>query len=129
MDHQFLFSEPDTKVEVLLLNHPDYNLDKSDSLVDIPESPGVFAVSGRVNGEPANCRLVRAADNIQQAVRSLYENSEQDECIRNYMQSIKTKLLVYQVMPEADQAEMDKHVAEWKAQYDPQCNEELNKVY
>lgn len=129
MDHQFLLTEPTTEVEVLLLNHPDYNLDKSDSLGDLPESAGVFAVCGRVNGKPANCRVVRSADNIKAAVSGLFEDSEKDACVREYMRSIKTKLLIYKEFPEADQQELEKYVSEWQAQYDPQCNEELNKVY
>ena len=82
MDHNFILTEPTVEVEVLLLNHPDYNLDKSDSLGEIPKSSGVFAICGRVNGKPANCRHVSASNNIQEAVRQLYEDIEENTCIR-----------------------------------------------
>ena len=129
MDHNYLLTEPTVEVEVLLLNHPDYNLDKSDSISDIPEYSGVFAVCGRVNGKPANCRVVRASNNVQEAVRQLYMEVEEDDCVREYMRSIKTKLLIYKIVPDAEPVDLEQLATEWEAEYNPQCNEELNKVY
>ena len=118
-----------TKVVDFLLYKADNNLDKVDNLNDLPNEKAVYAISGRINGKPANCRYVGECDNLQSAIRLHFSDAETDHCLRQFMQSIKIKTLDYVLLPGSTQAERDQIKTEWKVTYKPECNEQLNKVF
>ena len=107
----------------------DNNLDKKDNLNEIPAKNAVYAILGRINGKPSNCRYVGITNNLQEAIKTHFSLNEKDECLREFMQSIKIKTLNYQLMEDFTEEELNNALKEWEKEYKPECNEELNKVY
>ncbi|QJB32847.1 hypothetical protein HF329_16595 [Chitinophaga oryzae] len=107
----------------------DNNLDEKDNLDELPEEAAVYAISGRKNGTPANCRLVNYADNLREAIKRHFSTAEPQPCLRQFMQSIKIKTVDYLLMPGASEEEVAAVLSEWKTFYKPECNEQLNQVF
>ncbi|MEL7003771.1 MAG: hypothetical protein AAFN93_13695 [Bacteroidota bacterium] len=107
----------------------DNNLDNRDNLNELPAEKAVYAIYSRVNGKPENCRFVGATDNLQDAVKSHFSISEKDDCLKEFMQSIKIKTLNYKLMKDASEDELSSLQKEWEDQYQPECTAELNRVY
>ncbi len=125
IDETFPFKEND---KILLLMHRDYDIEKRNTLDQLPSKPGIVAICGRVNGRLANCRMVRLTDDIQLAVKKLYDDSEADSCLMAFMRSIKTKVALYKILDE--QRENNEEILiEWTKILAPVCTEEMNKVY
>lgn len=129
MNHNYLNLEEETDAHVLVIEHENYNLDGRDNLDEIPDKKGVYAICGRVNGKPVNARWVGQADNLQEAVKNHYSDNETNASLRDYMRSIKTKALIYKCMPKAALNELEEAQEGWKAQFNPECTPELNKVF
>jgi hypothetical protein len=129
MEHNILTMDADTSVQELVIHHRDFNLDKTDNLDTLPDMPAVYALCGRVNGQPANPRFVGCTNNLRSAIRAHYTTGETDECLRKFMQSIKTKTLVFEVMPDGAHEKLKERQESWRERYKPQCNDELNQVY
>ncbi|MBD0259619.1 MAG: hypothetical protein ICV83_28195 [Cytophagales bacterium] len=131
MDHQYIQLEAGSATRSLVLFQKDNNLDGKDNLGSLPEAPAVYAICGRVNGTPANPRYVGETDDLQRAVRMHFEASEpgQDECFKEFMLSIKTKVLLYEVLPGSTGEERQAKKREWEATYKPVCTKELNEVH
>lgn len=129
MNHHILDLENKPESNMLIIDHEDYNLDGKDNLNKIPEEKGVYAICGRVNGKPANARWVGYAENLREAVQNHYSDNETNECLRDYMRSIKTKALIFKCMPEALSDELESEQQNWEDEFNPVCTPELNKVY
>lgn len=118
----------DQLVENFQLLKADNNLDRRENLEALPESPAVYGIFGRINGEPANCRFIGYTESLRSAIQKHYTD-EKDACLRTFMQSIKLKTLTYQLvgkMPDTDRQKLEK---EWKEKHKPECNETLNQVF
>jgi hypothetical protein len=109
--------------------HRDNNLDKKDNLNDLPAVAAVYAICGRVNGEPVNCRYVAECDNLSTAVRRLFEQQNEDDEFHRFMLSIKTKELVYKTMPGSSAEERMSALEEWRMVLRPECTAEMNEVF
>jgi hypothetical protein len=48
---------------------------------------------------------------------------EKNECLRDFMQSDKTNLMQYELMPNSTKEERVEMQDEWIEKYDPRCNE------
>lgn len=131
MEHNYIKIEENSTVKTTILYQRDNNLDKKDNLETLPATPAVFAVCGRVNGEPVNPRFVGETDNLQQAVRKLFDPTEKfsSECFRDFMLSIKTKQLVYELLPDTRQEERINIKNTWQEKFKPECNEQLNEIH
>ncbi len=117
-----------TRIEVIL-HKKDNNLDGKDNLDELPIEKAVYAICGRINGSPANCRYVGETVNLQEVVRKHFSQGEEDSCLKFFMQSIKTKVLIYELMPMAGEAELLLAKSQWEAEFKPECNDELNKIH
>jgi hypothetical protein len=105
------------------------NLDGKDNLDQLPQEPAVYGIFGRINGTPTNCRFVGQCDNLQKEIKKHFSDEEADSCLKTFMQSIKIKTINYQLMQASSEADRLNEMKKWKSEYDPKCNEELNKVY
>jgi len=116
-------------VESLVIYKYDNNLDRKDNLGQLPREKAVYALAGRINSEPANYRFIGVTDNLQDAVRQHFSPEETRECLRNFMQSIKIKMLVYQLLPGISEEGAAQKLQEWENIYKPECNDTLNEVF
>lgn len=128
MEHNILTVESNGPVQALMINHQQYHIDHVDNLDAIPSVPAVFAICGRVNGVPANARMTGESENLQQSVRDLFAGKG-TPCITAFMQSIKTKILLFELMEGSSVQERIAKKQAWERTFKPQCNEELNKVH
>jgi hypothetical protein len=129
MEHQFIETEKDAPVVNRVLFQQDNNLDQRDNLHELPETAAVYAICGRVNNQAANCRYVGETENLRQAVRAHFSPLEPYESLRNFMQSIKIKELVYQPMPASTREEREQKKQEWESRYRPAFTDERNRIY
>lgn len=131
MDHNIINLQSEAELTSLVLYQKDNNLDKRDNLDELPETAAVYAVCGRVNGEPANPRYVGVVDNLRDAIKGHFDKSRNDvdQCFKDFVLSIKTKTLIYQELDGSNLLEREKIRDEWDKKFKPQCNEVLNKVH
>jgi hypothetical protein len=106
------------------LFHTDYNLDKKDNIFLIPKEPAVFGLFAIIHEKPVHCRYIGETDNLQQAIRNLFENPlEVSEGFEKYMHGTWIKRMVYGLMPGSSPEERQKEVEEWIEKYKPKCDE------
>lgn len=123
------YIQPEESVRQLVIHHKDYNLDKKDNLDDLPAMPAIYAICGRVNGQPVNARFVGETEDLLSAVKSHFTEAESNPLLRSYMRSIKIKMLLYKTMPYSTEEERQKARQEWEDRLQPKCTDELNQVY
>jgi excinuclease UvrABC nuclease subunit len=119
----------DSKVSDFRIYKRDNNLDARDNLDDIPSEKAVYAISGRINGAPANCRFVGESEDLRRSVKEHFSTTEADSCLRKFMQSIKIKTIDFILLPDSTSDERLQLVSRWKEEYKPDCNDELNVVF
>lgn len=131
MDHNIIETEEQKDLQALVIYKKDNNLDQRDNLDELSTDPAVYALCGRVNGQPSNPRFIGESDNLQVAIKQHFDPQKEQptECLKEFMQSIKIKYLLYQSMPGKNEVDRQKIVKEWSDKYQPTCNEEINKVY
>ncbi len=108
------------KVVNLEIFHKDYNLDKKDNLDTLPEGGAVFGIFAIIHEKPVHCRYIGETDNLQKAVRELFENPG-DEGFAKFMQGPWIQMLSYELMEDAD--ERKKAADEWTKKHTPKCDE------
>ncbi|MBD0259181.1 MAG: hypothetical protein ICV83_25965 [Cytophagales bacterium] len=117
----------------LVVFQKDNNLDRKDNLGELPAKPAVFAMCGRINGQPVNPRYVGETENLQKALQKLFDKDEPppegNEAFKAFMLSIKLKQVVYALLPDASAEERTQKKEEWQKRYDPQCDKDMNAVY
>ena len=113
----------------LVLLQSENNLEKKDNLELIPDGRAVYAICGRVNGILANPRYVGKTDNLRQSIKNHFGESfiEDTKCFKDFMLSIKTKELVYELV--SNQSTLLIKFEEWESRFQPKCTEELNKIH
>lgn len=129
MIHKYVQGEEQTSIQNLVIQHKDFNLDSKDNLDEIPILPSIYALCGRVNGQAVNARYVGSTENLQAAVKAHFSAKEPNESLRNFMQSIKIKMLVFLTMPGSTENERQEIKQQWENEMTPQCNDELNRIY
>lgn len=129
MTHHFIKLDAQDGVSRLVLQHRDYNLDKKDNIDSLPAGAAVYAICGRVNGEPVNARFVGATGNLLAAVKGHYSEAETNESLKQFMRSIKIKELLFKPLQGMDDPALQTTLDAWQNDFRPACNEELNKVY
>ena len=103
--------------------HKEYNLEKKENLNEIPDQKAVFGVFGIVNEEPINCRYIGETENLQEAVKELFENP-QSKGMKEFMQGPWIQMLVYETMPESTEQERQKLCTNWIQEYKPNIDDE-----
>ncbi|MCF6268137.1 MAG: GIY-YIG nuclease family protein [Melioribacteraceae bacterium] len=94
------------------------------NLDDLPQRKSVYAIFAQSKDslEPINCRYVGETDNLEERTKAHLSENEQNECLRKFMQSDKTKLMIYELLPNSDKAERLQKEKEWITAYNPECN-------
>src|SRR5258708_6283901 len=107
MEHNYISVGEQESITALVIFQKDNNLDGRDNLDSLPETPAVYALCGRVNNQPANARFVGESENLRRAIRQHFDPSASvgDECLREFMLSIKTKTLLYELLPVSSHEE------------------------
>ena len=109
-----------TPVETVIYERNN-NLDKRDNLDELPGEKAVYAIYSRINGRAANCIYVGETNNLQSAIMSHFQPSELNTGLKDFMQSIKLKALVYTLMPDSTKEERMRIVSEWKKEKQPKA--------
>ncbi len=131
MDHNFIRID-DSETKQLTLFQRDNNLDRMDNLDELPQRAAIFAICGKVNGQPANPRHIALTTNLQEQIKKLFSesNHQDDTCLKEFILSIKTKHLIYKLIQDdissAPALDLKKN---WEMLYRPECNAELNKIH
>lgn len=104
--------------------HKDYNLDRKDNIKLIPTDPAVFAICAIIHEKPVHCRYVGEAENLQQAIRNLFEKAgEVSEGFAQFMHGPWIQRIVFELMPDSSPEDRQKAVEEWITKYNPRCDE------
>ncbi|MCP4157186.1 MAG: hypothetical protein GY757_56265 [bacterium] len=107
--------------ENLEIFHKEYNLDKKDNLDTLPEEAAVFGIFAIIHEKPVHCRFIGESDNLQKAVRDLYENPE-GEGFKKFMQGPWIQMLSYELTAEEDARK--KAVEDWTKEHTPKCDDD-----
>lgn len=107
----------------------DNNIDGLDNLDELPTSEAVYAICGRINGAPANCRYVGHTNNLQLAIKKHFSSEEPYACLKQFMQSIKIKTINFELMEGSTESERIERKELWEDEMKPACNETLNEVF
>jgi excinuclease UvrABC nuclease subunit len=93
-------------------------------LPTLPKAKGVYAIFARnkENGKPCHCKFVGETDNIRGETSAHFSKNEPNEGLRVFMQSGKTKLMVYELLPNTSKADRGKTEKEWVKEMHPKFN-------
>lgn len=124
MEHNYLDIESKSGIKSLVI-HP------GDNLNNLPSEPAVYALCGRVNSKPVNPRYIGQTGNLQAEIIRLFDKTESgsNECLKEFLLSIKIKEIVYQTMANSTEVERLGKKDEWEDEYKPDCNKELNEIH
>ena len=111
----------------LSLHHELYNPDGLHTINELPDTPAVYAITGLINGQPANCRYLAHTDNLRASIERHFSTNEADALLCSFMQSIKLKEVVYRELSASDDS--NTILTEWEKILNPKNTEELNTVY
>jgi excinuclease UvrABC nuclease subunit len=93
-------------------------------LDELPKRKSVYAIfaSDKQTGKPINCRYVGETDNLQERTKTHFSKEEQNDCLKEFMQSDKIKIMIYELLPDSDIDERLEKENEWIEKYNPKCN-------
>jgi len=96
----------------------------SGDLSDLPQRKAVYAIfaQSKDSSEPINCRYVGETDNLEERTESHFRDNEKNECLKDFMQSTKTKSMIYELMPNSDKNDRLNKEKEWIKIHNPTCN-------
>ena len=99
------------------------NLSEID-LDNLPQKKSVYAIFAQSKDtlKPINCRYVGETDNLEERTKTHFQDNEQNECLKEFMQSDKTKMMIYELLPNSDKKERLEKESEWIRLYKPTCN-------
>ena len=97
----------------------------SSDLSNVPKRKAVYAIfaKSKDTGEPINCRYVGQTDNLHERTVAHFSKSEPNICLREFMQSNKTKILDYELMPNSTEDERKAKENSWIEKHNPECSE------
>ncbi len=90
----------------------------------LPQKKVVYAIYAKDtnDGKPINCRYVGETDNLKERTNKHFSDSEENECLKQFMRSNLTKILVFELLPNSDKDERLKKEAEWINKLKLKCN-------
>jgi excinuclease UvrABC nuclease subunit len=94
-------------------------------LDDLPKRKSVYAIfaQSKETNKPINCRYVGETSNLQERTKAHFSEAEENDCLKEFMQSNLTKLMRYELMPNSTREERLEKEGEWIEKYNPRCNE------
>jgi excinuclease UvrABC nuclease subunit len=96
----------------------------SDDLDGLPEQKAVYAIfaAEKDTGKPIHCRYVGETNDLQERTRAHFSDNEENEDLKEFMHSQKTKKMVYELLPGSDKQKRLTKEDEWIKLYDPAYN-------
>lgn len=96
------------------------------NLDNLPKRKSVYAIlaQSEKTDKPINCRYVGETDNLEERTKSHFSKEEQNNCLKEFMQSNKTKVMVYELLPNSDKDDRLQKEKEWIKIYEPKCNKQ-----
>ena len=94
------------------------------NLDELPQRKAVYAIFAQDKDtlKAINCRYVGETDNLEERTKAHFSENEQNECLKKFMQSDKTKLMIYELLPNSDKNDRLEKEEEWINNYNPKCN-------
>lgn len=94
------------------------------NLDDLPQRKSVYAIFAQSEKtlKPINCRYVGETDNLEERTKAHFATNEQNDCLKKFMQSTKTKMMIYELLPNSDKQERLQKEIDWIKLYKPECN-------
>jgi predicted GIY-YIG superfamily endonuclease len=123
-----------TTQEGVVMSRKLVNLSEID-LDDLEQEEAVYAIGEPIKGRevparlipkrlPIYCWYVGEAEDLQRRTKEHFREDEDNDCLRNYMQSDKTKLMVYELMLGSTKEKRLEKEKEWKEEFEPECQQE-----
>ncbi len=93
-------------------------------LSDLPKRKAVYAIfaQDKETKKAINCRYVGETDNLEERTKAHFYDDEQNDCLKEFMQSSKTKIMKYELLSNSDKQERLEKEAEWIEKHKPKCN-------
>lgn len=94
------------------------------NLDDLPQRKSVYAIFAQSKDtlKAINCRYVGETDNLEERTKTHFSENEKNECLRKFIQSDKTKLMIFELLPNSDKEERLLKEKEWITALKPECN-------
>jgi len=108
--------------ERMVVSHRNYNLAKLDSLHELPVGPAIYGLFAIVDEEPVNCRYIGESQNLQEAIKDLFEGSH-GEGLQKFMQGPWIKMVQFNLMPGSTKQEREDAKKIWMQRYAPKIDE------
>ncbi len=91
------------------------------TLNELPNKQAVYGVFAqhKTSRQPVHCRYVGETENLSVRAATHFGPTEPNARLKEFMQSSKTKLMVYELMPDSTEAERQEKVAEWVTKHHP----------
>jgi excinuclease UvrABC nuclease subunit len=90
----------------------------------LPQKKSVYSIwaQSQETDKPINCRYVGETDNLQERIQTHFSPQEENVCLKEFMQSNSTKIMIYELMPNSTKEERLAKEEEWIKKYNPKCN-------
>ena len=94
------------------------------TLNEIPNKQAVYGVFAqhKTSRKPVHCRYIGETDNLSIRAATHFSLTEPNDRLKEFMQSSKTKLIVYELMPNSTEEERQEKVEEWLTKHHPLKN-------
>ncbi|MFC2104367.1 GIY-YIG nuclease family protein [Bacteroidota bacterium] len=94
------------------------------NLDNLPQREAVYAIFAKdeSTSKPINCRYVGETDNLEERTKAHFSENEQNDCLKKFMQSNKTKMMIYELLPNSDKQDRLEVEKEWINLNKPECN-------
>ncbi|MEK7441478.1 MAG: hypothetical protein AABZ78_11820 [Chloroflexota bacterium] len=91
------------------------------TLSELPNKQAVYGVFAqhKTSRKPVHCRYVGETENLSVRAATHFSSTEPDDRLKEFMQSSKTKLMVYELMPDSTEEERQGKLAEWVTKHHP----------
>lgn len=95
-----------------------------DNVGNLPNRKAVYSIwaKSRETNKPINCRYVGQTDNLRERTQRHFGEQEENECLKKFMQSDMTKIMIYELMPNSTEEQRVVKESEWIKKYNPECN-------
>ena len=91
---------------------------------DLPNKKAVYAVFAqhKTSHEPVHCRYVGETDNLAERTTAHFSPAESNDRLKEFLQSGKTKLMLYELMPDSTEEDRQEKVKTWIKKHRPMRN-------
>ncbi len=91
------------------------------TLSELPNKQAVYGVfaQDKTSRQPVHCRYVGETENLSVRAATHFSPTEPNDRLKEFMQSGKTKLIVYELMPDSTEEERQEKLAQWVTKHHP----------